>query len=119
MRGILDGHIMLSRRIAAKGRFPAVDIGLSNSRLWEGLVSAGEYTLITKIKRILAEKTEIEEMIEIGSFKAGGTDTKQDNVLRVGQEVERIFIQRANEQCIREKTYQELERAVESLDAKV
>lgn len=118
MRGILDGHIMLSRRIAAKGRFPAVDIGLSNSRLWEGLVSAGEYTLITKIKRILAEKTEIEEMIEIGSFKAG-TDTKQDNVLRVGQEVERIFIQRANEQCIREKTYQELERAVESLDAKV
>ncbi|MCG3723699.1 FliI/YscN family ATPase [Vibrio cincinnatiensis] len=116
MRGILDGHIMLSRKIAAQNRFPAVDILQSNSRVWEYLTDEKEQQQINRIKQVLAEKTAVEELIEIGAYQSG-VDSKQDRILAAGWEIEQIFRQKAGEWCDRVKIYQKLEKVLESLDS--
>ena len=70
-RGVLDGHIMLSRRLGAKGHYPAIDVMLSISRCM-GMVTSKEHrAAATKLKSVMATYDEAEDLINIGAYRKG------------------------------------------------
>lgn len=71
MKSLLDGHIVLSRRLAEKGHFPAIDVSASVSRMASALFSAGEAAMARDAHRIFAEYEEARPMIESGIYRQG------------------------------------------------
>jgi flagellum-specific ATP synthase len=71
VRGILDGHIVLDRKIAEKGQFPAINIPLSVSRLMNEIVDADHIKAATKFKKLLSMYNSSEDLINIGAYKRG------------------------------------------------
>jgi flagellum-specific ATP synthase len=71
VRGILDGHIILSRKIAAENHFPAIDIQNSISRVMKEIVDEEHYLLSGKVKENLAIYEESKDLINVGAYKAG------------------------------------------------
>ncbi len=70
-RGILDGHLVLSRRLADAGLFPAVDVGASISRVMPAIVPADHLTAAQQFKRLYARLEEHRDMLSIGGYRAG------------------------------------------------
>ncbi|TDJ48216.1 MAG: FliI/YscN family ATPase, partial [Nitrospina sp.] len=71
VRAILDGHIVLSRRLATHNHYPAIDILESISRLMIDVVSPEHYELSMKFKDIIATHREAEDLINIGAYTKG------------------------------------------------
>ena len=71
LRGLLDGHIVLSRSIAERGRFPAVDTLQSVSRSLPDAASSGENQLITTARRVFSVYHESEIMVRSGLYQPG------------------------------------------------
>ncbi|HEY0827505.1 MAG TPA: flagellar protein export ATPase FliI [Bacilli bacterium] len=71
VRGILDGHIVLDRKLANKGHYPAIDILSSISRLMKEIVSEEHMEAAENLKRQLAVYTESEDLINIGAYQKG------------------------------------------------
>ena len=70
-RSILDGHIVLDRRIAISGRYPAIDPLASLSRLAPRLVSADRRAVVTAAQDALAAAEEVRELVEVGAYVPG------------------------------------------------
>lgn len=70
-RGLLDGHIVLSPKLAHQGHFPAIDILQSASRLMPQLVDAGQLRAANAIRRGLAAHEEAEDLLAIGAYQPG------------------------------------------------
>ena len=81
VRSILDGHVVLSRSLAAKGHYPAVDVLQSISRLMQRLVDAEHLQLSRRIREILTVYKEQEDLINIGAYKQG-SNPKIDTALQ-------------------------------------
>lgn len=75
VRGILDGHIVLSRKIAAKNHFPAIDIQNSVSRIMKQVVDREHFIKSGKLKENLSIYAESEDLINIGAYKKGTNPT--------------------------------------------
>jgi flagellum-specific ATP synthase len=73
-RGVLDGHVVLDRRIAERGRFPAVDVLRSVSRSLPAAASPGENATLTVARRLLGAHDEAELMIRSGLYVPGSDD---------------------------------------------
>jgi len=71
VRGILDGHIVLSRRLASKGHYPAIDILQSLSRSMSDIVDPNVTQMASEIRDVLASYQEAEDLITIGAYKQG------------------------------------------------
>ncbi|SIO31968.1 FliI/YscN family ATPase [Vannielia litorea] len=82
LRGVLDGHVVLAREIAERGRFPAVDLLRSTSRSLPEAASAEENALIAKARRRLGAYDRAELMIQSGLYTAG-SDPEIDAAIRV------------------------------------
>ncbi len=72
MKSLLDGHIVLSRRLAQAGHFPAIDIGRSISRLFDSLVGGEQAAAARVVRAHLARYDEARILIESGMYKSGG-----------------------------------------------
>jgi flagellum-specific ATP synthase len=83
VRGILDGHIVLSRAMAGRGQYPAIDILQSVSRVMPEIVDGKVMELAQKARQVLADYKEVEDLITIGAYKKGQNP-------RVDYAVERI-----------------------------
>ena len=70
-RGILDGHIVLDRKLAQKNHYPAIDVLASVSRCMSGLVSREHKKYAGKLKSTMATYRDAEDLINIGAYKAG------------------------------------------------
>ena len=70
-RGILDGHIMLSRKMAHKNHYPAIDVLQSISRVMSSITDKGHKKLAGKLKNVLATYADAEDLINIGAYKSG------------------------------------------------
>jgi flagellum-specific ATP synthase len=77
LRGLLDGHVVLDRTIAERGRFPAVDIVRSVSRCLPAVADAAENRLIGDARRLLGTYDRVETMVRAGLYTAG-TDSEVD-----------------------------------------
>lgn len=93
-RGVLDGHIVLSRAIAERGRFPAIDMRRSVSRSLPDAASAEENRLIARARRVLATYEDAEAMIQIGLYRAG-SDPAIDEAIRVFPKLDAFFAARS------------------------
>lgn len=75
LRGVLDGHVVLERSIAERGRFPAIDLSRSVSRSLPGAASPQENTLISEARRLTGAYERSEMMIRAGLYAAGSDKT--------------------------------------------
>jgi flagellum-specific ATP synthase len=73
VRGILDGHIVLSRKLGAKNHFPAIDVLASLSRLFSSLAVPEQKQLSSKIRELLATYQDAEDLIQIGAYTKGSS----------------------------------------------
>jgi type III secretion protein N (ATPase) len=71
VRSLLDGHLVLSRELAAGGCFPAVDVLASVSRVMPQLVDDAHMAMRQRLCRLLAKHKEVELLVQIGEYKAG------------------------------------------------
>jgi len=83
VRGILDGHIVLSRQLAHENHFPAIDIGASISRLMVGIVSEEHRNLASRFRNMLALYHKNADLISIGAYKKGTNRALDDVVTRI------------------------------------
>jgi len=79
-RGILDGHVVLDRAIAERGRFPAIDLSRSVSRSAPAAWTAGEAALAARARALVARYEEAEPMLRAGLY-AAGTDQALDQAI--------------------------------------
>ena len=70
-RGILDGHIMLSRKLGHKNHYPAIDVLQSISRVMSQIATKEHKAVAGKLKNVLATYHEAEDLINIGAYKSG------------------------------------------------
>jgi flagellum-specific ATP synthase len=82
LRGVLDGHVVMDRKIAERGRYPAIDLLRSVSRSLPGAASDEENTLIAEARRLLGAYDRAELMIQAGLY-ASGTDPLVDRAITV------------------------------------
>ena len=83
VRGIIDGHIMLSRKIAMKNHYPAIDITASISRLMSEIVSGEHKAKASKIRKIMSLYQENADLISIGAYKTGSNPELDDAIGRM------------------------------------
>ena len=96
VRGILDGHIVLSRKLAISSHFPAIDVSASISRLMTDIVSPEHKKLAAQIRDVLAVYEKNSDLVSIGAYKAG-TNPKLDYALGKIDGINRFLCQDVNE----------------------
>lgn len=107
VRGILDGHFVLERALAARGHYPAIDVLTSISRVM-GQVTAPEHvTLARHVRALLAAYEEKRDLITLGAYVAG-SDPRVDLAIRALPELERWLRQDARETAPFAETLQTL-----------
>jgi flagellum-specific ATP synthase len=92
VRGILDGHVILDRRIAEAGRYPPVDVLRSLSRAVPGCNSAEENALTRRARAALAQAAEMADLVRLGAYRAG-TSAEVDRALALAPLIERMLNQ--------------------------
>jgi flagellum-specific ATP synthase len=92
VRGILDGHVVLDRAIAERGRYPAVDVLRSLSRSVPGCLDPGQRALVARARRVLGMQAEMAELVRLGAYRAG-TDAAVDEALRLAPRIEALIAQ--------------------------
>jgi flagellum-specific ATP synthase len=96
VRGILDGHIVMSRKIAERGRFPAVDVLKSISRTLPGCQTPDERVIAKAARNLLSAYADMEELIRIGAYRAG-SDATLDRAIRLNPALEAFLGQDKSE----------------------
>ena len=109
-RSILDGHIMLSRKLAHKNHYPAIDILQSISRCMSQIVDKSHKTLAGKLKNVLATYTEAEDLINIGAYKSGSNKSIDYAISKI-DDVNKYLLQETDEK----ETFEEEIRMLEEL----
>lgn len=96
VRGILDGHIVLSRALATKNHYPAIDILASVSRLMNEIVDSRHLQAAGKIRRILSVYRENADLIGIGAYKSG-SNPELDHAIRCVEQINQFLRQGVDE----------------------
>jgi len=92
VRSILDGHIVLSRELAAANQFPAIDVLASVSRVMAGIVSAEHRAAAAQWRALMSRHKELELLIRIGEYRAGA-DALADEAVRLRPAMQRFLAQ--------------------------
>lgn len=95
-RALLDGHLVLSRRLASRGHYPPVDVMESISRSMKDVVSADHWDRATEIKSLLAAYAEAEDLVNIGAY-AQGSNPRIDRALQFVEPINGFLRQRIDE----------------------
>jgi flagellum-specific ATP synthase len=96
VRGILDGHVVLDRRIGEGGRYPAIDVLRSLSRTVPGVNAAAENMLTRKARAVLATWQDMADLVRLGAYKIG-TDPVVDEAVRLAPRIEAFLAQSKDE----------------------
>ena len=107
VRGILDGHIVLSRRLAERYHFPAVDVLASLSRLGIKVTSAPEQRAAGRFRRLLATYTESEDLINVGAYAAGSNPQIDEAIAKIGG-INEFLVQGVDDKALLEETVERL-----------
>lgn len=108
VRGILDGHIVLSRELAHKNHYPAIDILNSVSRLMPSISSREQQDAASTARDMLATYKESEDLINIGAY-ARGANRKLDKAVDLNDEINSFLKQRVDEKADFNETIQKIQ----------
>jgi flagellum-specific ATP synthase len=111
IRGILDGHVILDRKIAESGRYPALDVLRSLSRAVPGCLSEAESRTVGRARAILSLHSEMADMVRLGAYRAG-SDATVDEALLLAPKIETMLRQGRNEFCSLESSFAKLEETL-------
>ena len=111
VRGILDGHIVLSRSLAAANHYPAIDVGASISRLMVELVPQRHQQLASRIRDIQSIYEKNSDLVSIGAYKSG-TKPKLDFALTKIDEINRFLIQGINESVSYDESVEQMAKVL-------
>jgi len=106
-RSILDGHIVLSRRLATAGHFPSIDVLDSISRVEPAVTSPTQRALTREVRQLLAAYRDAKDLIEIGAY-APGANPVVDRAVRLRGAMERFLCQDVTETVPADHSWQEL-----------
>ena len=109
VRGILDGHIVLSRSLAASNHYPAIDVGASVSRLMIELVSDGHNKLASQLRDIMSVYERNADLVSIGAYKAG-SNPKLDYALQKIDSINEFLIQSTTEAFSYDQSVEQMEK---------
>lgn len=112
VRGILDGHVVLDRRIGEAGRFPAVDILRSLSRTVPGCLQDSERILVRRARALLATYADMADLVRLGAYKAG-TDPAVDEAVAYAPRIERAMAQSKDDAATFAESFLALATAME------
>jgi type III secretion protein N (ATPase) len=105
VRSILDGHIILSRELAARGHFPAIDVLRSASRVMTAVASPDHLKVAQKMKELIATYEKNRDLILLGAYKRG-SDPRVDEALEKYPAIEAFLKQGTHEKDSFEATLQ-------------
>ena len=115
VRGILDGHIVMQRAIAERGRYPAINILKSVSRTMPKSCDPAYLPTITRARQIMATYSDMEELIRLGAYRAGSSP-EVDEAIRLHEPLETFLRQRKEEVSLLGDGYRQLEQIIGSLE---
>lgn len=107
VRGILDGHIVLSRALAHRNHYPAIDVLASVSRVMPQITDSEHQQAAAQVRQVLADYTEAEDLINIGAYQQG-SNPNIDHALRYIDKVRAFLQQGKQEGCLLDETIQQL-----------
>lgn len=111
LRGLLDGHFVLSRAIAHRGRYPAIDVLGSLSRLQHHLADASQLTASTTLRNLLSVYKDNEDLISIGAYQRGA-NPQIDRAIAMQPRIEQFLAQSAREVASRETSLLAMQQLV-------
>lgn len=117
LRGLLDGHVWLSRNLAGRGRFPAVDILPSISRLMARITTPEHQAAARSLRETLAAFQDNEDLVSIGAYRRGA-NRRVDAAIERRDEIEGFLRQTLEDGSSLETTHQKLLQLAKQLEAK-
>ncbi|GLH78578.1 flagellum-specific ATP synthase [Bradyrhizobium sp. SSBR45G] len=115
VRGILDGHVVMQRSIAERGRYPAINILKSVSRTMPKSADPVFLPTIMRARQVMATYADMEELIRLGAYRAGSSP-EVDEAIRLHEPLEAFLRQRKDEVCGLPQGYRELEQILGRLE---
>ena len=112
-RSVLDGHVVLSRKLAEKGQFPAVDVGASISRVFRDVAGVAHQTAARKVRTVLATYEEVADLIQIGAYQKGSVQ-RIDRAVELLPKVQEFLKQPAGTTSTWTETQQKLTQLAEA-----
>ena len=109
VRGILDGHIILSRQLAAAGHYPAIDVLNSVSRLQAKISTPEQKEAARKLREALSMYRDSEDLIQLGAY-VSGTNPKLDQCIKARPEIVKFLRQEAENNVARDETLDQLKK---------
>jgi flagellum-specific ATP synthase len=107
VRGLLDGHIWLSRKLASRGHFPSIDVLASISRLMKDITSPEHLAAAQTIRQLLAAYAEHEDLLSIGAYRRG-TNRTVDTAIEMRDAIDSLLRQSTDQSSPFQKTAERL-----------
>jgi flagellum-specific ATP synthase len=108
VRSLVDGHIVLDRRLAAQGHYPAVDVLGSVSRIMSDVVEKGNLERAYEFRRLLADYAKIEDLVNLGAYERGH-NKRTDRALEMIEDLNAFLRQPVDQPATLEEGWQEME----------
>ena len=112
-RSILDGHIVLTRKLATTGHFPAIDVLESISRVATAVVPPAQMADAREVRRLMGALRDVKELIEIGAYQAG-SDPLVDRARALAPQIDAFLQQPVEESTPAPEAWAWLQRIVRS-----
>lgn len=111
VRGILDGHVVLDRALGARGRYPAVDVIVSLSRVMDGIVPTEQRSAARRFRQLLGTYEQKRDLIQLGAY-AKGSDREVDEAIAKNAQLEAFLRQDPKDRVAFEETVRLLREAI-------
>jgi flagellum-specific ATP synthase len=115
VRGILDGHIVMERTIAERGRYPAINILKSISRTMPRSADQNFLPVITQARQVMATYSDMEELIRLGAYRPGSS-AEVDEAIRLHEPLEAFLAQAKEEATDIAEGYLRLQKVLTSAE---
>ena len=112
VRGIVDGHIVMDRAIADRGRYPAIDILKSVSRAMPACQTPGQWALVKRAKQLITTYEDMAELIRLGAYRKGA-DALVDESVKFYPQIEEFLSQFKNDNTSLEDGFKRLAKILE------
>jgi len=111
VRGIVDGHIVMERAIADRGRFPAINVLKSVSRSMPKALSDERNAILRKAKQIVSSYEDMAELIRLGAYRKG-SDPKVDEAIKIYPQIEEFLTQNKDDNTNIDESFERLAKII-------